>query len=49
MKNNGCLSVEENKRIGLFSQLNIERCPVELLEAALRETRKRNKSKEKKK
>lgn len=48
MKNNGCFTPEDSKRIGLLSQLNIEQCPVELLEAALKESRKRNKKIEEK-
>ena len=49
MKNNSCLTAEDSKRLGLLSQLDIEKCPVELLEAALEETRKRNKDKGEKK
>lgn len=48
MKNNGCFTPEDSKRIGLLSQLNIEQCQVEILEAALKESRKRNKKIEEK-
>lgn len=47
-KMNGALTKEEGKRIGLLSQLNIERCPAEWLEGLLINLRKYNAEKRKK-
>lgn len=46
---NNLFTKEDNKRIGLLSQLNIEKVPVHWLEGMLIELRKYNKKKQEKK
>lgn len=43
---NSCFPKEESERIGLLSQLNIEKIPVERLKSLLKDWRKEMKKKE---